>query len=567
MTATKKAAAKPAAKKTSARPPAKKATPAKKTTTKKAVEAGPTSSTAAPGGTAAGAIPAPAAQANNAYVHWNDAAGIARCGTLSVGQSQRGNKNRDQATCPACLPQPETLVHVHPRVLLLRRNIRKGKVGADFLASVQELGVLQPITAVLDEQEQLLVRFGERRVLAALEAGLPSVPVYVAGSDDKADAAEVDRIIRQRDENTHREGLTSIDDLHVVEQLVAFGIPAGEISALARMPKDRVAAAVAVSGSKLAGAAAAKYEALTLDQAAAVAEFEGDTAIAQALIATAVERPEQFNHLLQRQRDDRDIERLTLEKAAELEEKGVNVVAGPGTAKFNAVRLSRLVNTETGKDVTFAAHSKCPGHVAWIEITRTGSDRQLTATPQYGCTEPNKNGHRDRYASTSSSSSGEKSEAEKESARKNRRLVIDNNKAWRSAEPVRRGWLTNLAKAKTPPKGAAAFIVESIDRHSDRLTNSARSLAGKWLGAPERRGQWGGTEADIVATLKGASENRALHIALIQVLAGFEAALDEKSWRHDGKNSEAGRYLRFLESAGYPLSDVEKFAVSSKTAS
>lgn len=37
------------------------------------------------------------------------------------------------------------------------------------------------------------------------------------------------------------------------------------------------------------------------------------------------------------------------------------------------------------------------------------------------------------------------------------------------------------------------------------------------------------------------------------------------SWRGNGKTSPCGRYLSFIGLAGYELSDVEKYAVSTRT--
>ena len=67
-------------------------------------------------------------------------------------------------------------------------------------SSVREHGVLVPIVAIRTEQG-VQVRYGQRRTLAAIEAGRPSVPVMVLSGEP---GPELDRIIEQWHENEHR---------------------------------------------------------------------------------------------------------------------------------------------------------------------------------------------------------------------------------------------------------------------------------------------------------------------------------------------------------------------------
>lgn len=457
--------------------------------------------------------------------------------------------------------EADTAYQVPPGTLLLERNIRESKPSPELVQSVADLGVLEPITAVLNADGGLLVRFGHRRVLAAIEAKRDTVPVYVAGVDDTAAAAEVDRVIRQRDENTHRENLTAAEEVGVVEQLVAFGLSADQVVQQARVKRENVDAAIRVSSSKLARKAAAKYADLALDHAAAVVEFEDDPKTAQVLLVTALDRPHQFAHELQRHRDDRARAAAKAAATAKLTEAGVTVVDAPSW-DHKTKRLSRLVDpANPEKPLTATKHKKCPGHVAWVVNARADGN----ADAEYGCTDPAKHGHRDTYSMGSSSkpAAADLTEAEREKAKKARKLVIDNNKAWASAETVRRAWLKILAKnGKTAPKGAAAFIATAVTLDSGQFgyDTTPADLMTEWLGVKrEHRG-------DLTKTVAGVSDARALVLALAHVLAVYEANLTQQSWRVDGTTSAAGRYLRFLETCGYALSDVEKYAISSRTA-
>lgn len=452
-----------------------------------------------------------------------------------------------------------TVHHVQPKDLLLLRNIRENRLDPEFVASVKELGLLEPIVAVVDDNGDLVVRFGHRRALAAVEAGLGSVPVYVAGSDDTADPAEVDRIIRQHDENTRRTGLTAGEEVTVVEQLAAFGLSPAQIVKRKRIPRAQVDAALAISQSSVATATAARYESIDLGHVAVIAEFDDDAETVKALTEIAVQQPERFEHAAQRRRDDRARLQKVDELKAQLHAAGVKVIDDPGYEKKTAKPLARLMDKPGGKRFTAKTHASCPGHVGWVT-------RYNPPEVEYGCRDASRHGHYDTQGSGSSRpKAADLPDAEREKLKAARKLVIDNNKSWGSATTVRREWLKVFAKLKTPPKGAAAFISWAIERNSYKFNDVVgEELAAEWLSAPIRKDGYS-QRGDIAGLAEKATEARALHIALVQCLAAFENdALDNLTWRRDGKTEWHGRYLTYLEACGYTLSDVEKYAVSSK---
>ncbi len=132
--------------------------------------------------------------------------------------------------------------------------------------------------------------------------------------------------------------------------------------------------------------------------------------------------------------------------------------------------------------------------------------------------------------------------------RRRRRAVIDNNKSWTSAETVRRAWLTDLAARKGAPKGAATFIANSL---------AARARLFDAYHVHQTRNEILGTTnaTDITALIGKASEARAQLLALVQVLAAHEAATGKNDWRTI--NTDTVTYLRYLESLGYTLSEIE----------
>jgi len=126
---------------------------------------------------------------------------------------------------------------VDPASLLVDLNVRHDpRLDAAFSASIKELGVLVPIVAVRTAEKQLRVRFGHRRTLAAVAAGMASVPVVVAADEATTDAANVERLVGQYAENEHRTGLSNAERIGVIEQLSAFGVSSAQIAKRTKPP-------------------------------------------------------------------------------------------------------------------------------------------------------------------------------------------------------------------------------------------------------------------------------------------------------------------------------------------
>ncbi len=121
-----------------------------------------------------------------------------------------------------------------------------------------------------------MVQTGQKRVLAAIEAGLDRVRVLVE-----------------------------------TQQLLGLGLTAGQIARRRHIPTKRVKTAAAVAHSRVAMDAVAE-SVLHLAQAAVVAEFADDQTAVARLTTAASTRPEQFDHIAQQLRDDREQARLQL---------------------------------------------------------------------------------------------------------------------------------------------------------------------------------------------------------------------------------------------------------------
>ena len=115
---------------------------------------------------------------------------------------------------------------VAPGDLIVAANVRRDvALSKECVASVKQHGVKVPVL-VQEGATGLEVLDGQRRTLAAVEAGLKLVPVVVQESvaDDGA------RIVEQLVVNGHRSSLSTADEVEAVRDLALFGLSASQIA-------------------------------------------------------------------------------------------------------------------------------------------------------------------------------------------------------------------------------------------------------------------------------------------------------------------------------------------------
>jgi ParB family chromosome partitioning protein len=435
-----------------------------------------------------------------------------------------------------------------PRTLIVDLNIRDLKPDKGLVDSIRDLGVLQPVIGYRRIDGSVRVRYGHRRTLAAIEAGRTAVPVLVVA--DEADGGDVDRILGQYAENKHREGLTVADEAGVVAQLLDLGLTAAQVQKRTRMPKAAVAAAKTLHGSAIATQAAAAHPELTIDQAAAIAEFDQDAAAVSRLVQAARYGDGQFKHGVEQLREERADEQAYAAAAAACEADAITVVEKRPSWDFSVERLADA----DGQPLTDETHKACPGHVAHLVQGWDDDSDTVAWRPQFYCSDPPANGHQQRFGSTAAGG------IDLEAQRADRSNVIKGNKAWRTAETVRRDWLTQFLARKEAPKNALRYVIESITPTYCELTRSgaaAHELAGKLLGLDI-------SVAEAV-TVARASDARALVITLGLVLSATEAETDVHAWRTGPANHpHIARYLKALTGWGYTLSPIEQAVADGK---
>jgi len=485
----------------------------------------------------------------------------------------------------------QTIVQLDPRTLLVDLNLREARIDSDLVDSIRELGVLQAVTVVTTAEGAHRVRYGHRRTLAAIEAGRPLIPAVVAGPEGSTKAAQVARIVEQWHENEQRVNLTRAERIEATAQLSAFGVSPTQIAKRTNQAKDQVRHALTVAASPTARQAA-QDEALTLEDAALLAEFEGDEdAVARILDAATRRWGASPAHIAQRIRDERADAAREAEYVESLRAQGVTVL-DPRAEGYTGRPVLALRDAE-GQGLTTETHSECPGHAAVIgrrhgyvdeatgrPVVNDGEDQDeddqdeagqdeesqdgpaLVWTsfpvPLWVCADPAAHGHTDvNPESGTGKRRNDMSEAEQEQARDARRAVIRCNKEWKAAQPVRRDWLRSFLTRKTAPKDAAAFMAQIVATHADVVSHiDANGLAVNLLGLTEQAAY--GRSKVLTEAVAKASDARAQVLLLAQVLAGCERDLSPHAWRSLSPTS--ARYLLKIEEWGYRLDDVERLA-------
>lgn len=457
----------------------------------------------------------------------------------------------------------EELIHVDPRVVLIGANVRADTRPdlKDFRRSIKERGVLEAVTVYRDDEGRYVCLRGQRRTLTAAEVGTPTGTIAARVVAQPADA---DRIGDQMVENLHRAGMRESEVVAGVEQLALLGVSAAQITRRTALPRHQVNAAFAVTG---AGATRARMEAgdLTLAEAAIFAEFETDE--------SALERLEQrrrwgqpLEHEAQRLRDEAAEQVAYDAEVGRLRGQGLPVLSTHDIETAEEVLpLSRLVTadgtpvpeedwpTVPGAALRLSTEWEYPDTQPDTDDGDTDDDGDEGEDGEGGYVEPVQvyvtrwvvtdlaaSGLRRRGPSplgASGSDGSQESEAQAEARREERRRVIANNKAWASAETVRREWLTGFLTRRTAPKGAESLICEAVvtGQHTLRQAMEQRHpMLFRLLGIDTPPGHYyraGENECHTIAT-KATTPQAATMTALAAVLAAWEDSTGKHTWRN-----------------------------------
>lgn len=289
-----------------------------------------------------------------------------------------------------------TLLEVDPATLKVIDQARADATPDDALVeSVRQHGIIQPPTVTRNDDGDLVILTGHRRIGAAIAAGLTSVLVLMR---EGVDIDDVLRLEQQIVENERRRGLTSQELAQGYQRLELFGRTPADIAAELGETVDRVNAGLKVARSPKAAALMEDTHApIDLERAAIIAEFEDQPKVMQELTDLAINRPENFAYKAEEARrvvrnKAKKAELTDMLKAAE-----VLIVKAPPYGWYTGVdnkgrELEQIVDGN-GEPIPQEAHYDCPGNAAMVNGGSAYSDAKIT----YVCTDYAANGHHDKH--------------------------------------------------------------------------------------------------------------------------------------------------------------------------
>ena len=426
---------------------------------------------------------------------------------------------------------------VDPCELILTKNVRPAEVDEEFVASIREHGVLQPVIAAPYEGG-MAVLFGNRRTAGAIAAGRT---VDVVLRDDLT--GEAARIITQLVENMHRQDMRPTEIAAAYVQLALdLGMSDEEIAKKVSRDLDEVRAAIALHSMPKAARDAVDNQTLELDIVVELQEFEADTKVYNRLL----ESIEQGRNIQYAILDERRKKKARAEKArivAELKEAGIVVIPQPKALGYGSkeIRVERITDGD-GRPVTVEEHESCPGHVACI-------DGAYEPKAIYLCRDPKAHGHAFTGYYTHKTAQEEAEEAE-ERARK-----AEEREALSVAAEVRAEFIAGLCQSKSVPKGAMRFALQTLFANGVPESRTRQALVLGYLGAREAGGD---PEATFGKKLTRIAEARQPLVLLAHVAATMETNLRTVLGAELPYRVQMGiSWLEFLAKQGYKLTEPE----------
>lgn len=455
------------------------------------------------------------------------------------------------------------------------------EVDEAFVASVKATGGnFDPVALIrrqpgpADSRPYLVKHGGARRVRGCIRAGTPLL-VFVAGDegDDRAEALA--RLVSQWRENHDRKATSATADARAIQGMLDLGMTEASVSRALRIKggKDTIAAARKVAASRTAGAVA---EAASLDliQTAQLADFEaaGDDEAVQEMAAALDDDPAQFEHAAQKLRDSAASRAQRRDVIGKLEADGIPVMEEQQDTW--QLRVKHLRDA-TGERISDEQHASCPGHAAYVAQDYDYEQHAHTWAAVFICTDADANGH-SSYNSRIHGSAGQ-TPSERQAELDAKRRTRAGNAEWRSATKVRCDYITTrIVQLSSVPRDwdvqAFRLAVLACDTYALQYAVSRHHpLASKWLGlAGDGKTDGALLNGDLyklAALCADASNAKAAVIELVLYLAAAERqgsnpdAWDGSDYGYQNRMTDLARYLKFLESTGYPLAPIEAHIV------
>ena len=495
-------------------------------------------------------------------------------------------------------PRPY-LVFVAPGDVIIDTNVREiPQLNPSFVDDIRDRGVESPPIGYLDGDDRVHVLIGQRRTLAAQQVELPELAVLIKPREqvESEAAVEKSRIIRQVAENEHREQLTTAEQYSAQATLFDLGMSADEVAKALHVKRDRVRLAHKLRKEAPATVAdLQEHHQVTLDQLAAISEFEEHEDLRADLYEVAETDPAQLAHRIAEARDEVTKRAQLTDAIAELEAAGIQYIADeefPDSyewgqfAPLDEVYLRDVPSHEEISVETAAEQGGLVASLYWAqdwERIEGSWERVAKWRPSYFIENPREHGWLDadeigdlEEADAEHEPSPEEIERERLAVEAREREAA-RRRAWELADAVRQAWIRDdlLNDRKKLPSGVGMVILDGwmrgggvLPRHS--IYPGSAQLGAELLGVtgdPAKLTNFGGwVSAEEIARFE-ILRDRARGVGHERVLLALTLAqVEQHLQRHRENELDLARYLVLLESWGYGLSEIEAEFVQQHTA-
>jgi ParB family transcriptional regulator, chromosome partitioning protein len=465
-----------------------------------------------------------------------------------------------------------SIIEVDPTTLTIALNVRTdAKLDKEFVASIKELGVLQPPMIVAAEGGGYEVVLGQRRTLAAVEVGLKKIPAYLVDKHE----AEAARIVDQLTENEQRQGLSEVERVGGYKQLALIGISPAQIAKRTATPRARVDTALSVADNDVAVGALAQFD-LTLDQAAEIVEFSDDKAAVKKLTEAAENNPGNFAHVVRDLRDKRELAAQKATVVAELEASGYQVLE-PADYYYERVEdgFIRIEQLGSPADMTeeLSPDEVTDKSLVGARATRSWIDGKYQFVAQYFVRDPEANGFAGRQGKAAEAHEPVVLTEEQKAAEAERlegiRLREERRSQRIAAAEVRREWISSdlLQRAKLPD--AAPVLVPGMIRDGLNVevvsTTDGEFVSWAGLTMPVSDSEEELDEDEFIENLVAQVKSQPkLASRFLLAVALREVEEDQRQQWGGSETAGVAVYFELLASWGYGLSDYEKSVIEAQ---
>jgi ParB/RepB/Spo0J family partition protein len=397
---------------------------------------------------------------------------------------------------------------------------------AGLAASIKRHGMLSAVTVNRRDDGEYDLVAGFRRVAAAKQAGLDTIPAII-----RDDAGQAERMRQQLAENVERDGLTDLDQAAVIQQLLDIDVSLEEIAETVHTTPSNVQAwADLVRLPRKVRTLIDKGRIRAADAYPLVGLLDDAKGMRAALDRIdSGWTPDRAVHDVRREREQEEALAAAHEK---LERDGTKLIDPPQWGSFSPTsKTGRLGKGHAEIHIAVRAHASLPCHAAYISPYEG---------IVYVCT--------NRQAHAGVDGSGVPDLKAERAAQRAQRTLL------REANVLRFGVLRDAVRNQVIPTDTAVtyalrLSIDAAD-HRDLVT----AVAMLDLTIPE--GDSYRPERDLLLAHADSRERALLDVALALAVACGERSLTSE--RFDWRRTTVAEHVRFIEATGlHQLSDVE----------